>query len=48
MLHKMTQVAFMNLWKLYRLHGNICAGENDHVALAPFFHSKVAHQYERA
>lgn len=48
MLHKMTQVAFMNLRKLYRLHGDIGAGENAHVALAPFFHSKVAHQCERA
>lgn len=47
MLHKMAQVAFMNLRKLYRLHADTAAGENDHVALAPFFHSKVAHQCER-
>jgi len=48
MVHKMTQVAFMNLRKLYRLHSDTAAGENDHVALAPFFHAKVVHECQRA
>lgn len=47
MLHKMAQVAFMNLRKLYRMNGDNTSGENDHVPLAPFYHSKIAHQCER-
>jgi len=48
MVHKMAQVAFMNLRKLYRLHSDTAAGENDHVALAPFFNDKVAQECQRA
>jgi len=47
MYHRMVQVAFMNLRKLYRLHADNGVGENDHVPLAPFFHSKISHQCER-
>jgi len=47
MVHKMVQVAFMNLRKLYRLHDDNSSGENDHVSLAPFFHAKVSHQCSR-
>jgi len=45
MYHRIVQVAFMNLRKLYRLYNG--GGENDHVPLAPFFHSKISHQCER-
>jgi len=45
--HRMVQVAFMNLRKLYRLHAGNGVGENDHVPLAPFFHKKISHQCER-
>jgi len=48
MVHKMAQVAFMNLRKLYRLHSDTAAGENDHIALAPFFNGKVAQECQRA
>jgi len=48
MYHRMVQVAFVNLRKLYRLHAGNGVGENDHVPLAAFFHSKVLHQCERA
>jgi len=48
MVHKMAQVAFMNLRKLYRLHSDTAAGENDHIGLAPFFNQKVAQECQRA
>jgi len=47
MVHKIVQVAFMNLRKIYRLHADNSSGENDHVWLAPFLHAKVAHQCSR-
>jgi len=47
MSHRMVQVAFMNLRKIYRLHADNSAGENDHIPLSPFFHAKIAHQCER-
>jgi len=47
MYHRMVQVAFMNLRKLYRLHAGSGAGENDHLPLAPIFHAKIMHQCER-
>jgi len=47
MYHRMVQVAFMNLRKLYRLHVGSGVGENHHVPLAPFFHNKISHQCER-
>jgi len=45
--HRMVQVAFMNLRKIYRLHADNSAGENDHIPLAPFLHDKISHQCER-
>lgn len=36
MVHKMVQVAFMNIRKLHRLSLDNLASENDHVSLAPF------------
>jgi len=42
MLHKMLQVAMMNLRKLQRLASENTTGENDHVPLAPFFHSHIS------
>jgi len=47
MVHKMVQVAFANIRRLYRLNADNSPGENDHVWLAPFFHSKVSHQCAR-
>ena len=47
MVHKMVQVAFMNVRKQYRLSSDNSSGENDHVWLAPFFHTKVSHQCTR-
>ena len=48
MLHRMVQVAYMNLRKIYRLQADKSAGENDHIPLAPFFHARIAHQCERS
>ncbi|GAB0490182.1 hypothetical protein MMPV_001414 [Pyropia vietnamensis] len=42
MLHKMVQVAFMNVRKKFRLSCGNPPGESDHVWLAPFFHSNVS------
>jgi len=47
MAHRMVQVAFMNLRKLYLLHASNGSGENDHIPLAPFFNTKIVHQCER-
>jgi len=47
MTHRMIQVAFMILGKLYRLHEDNGVGENYHVPRAPFFHIKISHQCER-
>ena len=47
MYHRMVQVAFVNVRKLFRLQESNGSGENDHVPLAPFFHDKIAHQCER-
>jgi len=46
MVHRMVQVAFMNLRKIYRLYTGNWSGENDHIPLSPFFHSKIVHQCE--
>jgi len=47
MVHRMVQVAFMNLRKLYRLSSSNGWGENEHIPLGPFFKSKIVHQCER-
>lgn len=38
MVHKMVQVAFMNIRNLHRLSLENLTSENDHVPLAPFYH----------
>jgi len=47
MTHKMVQVAMMNIRKLQRLASANPKAENDHVPLAPFFHSQLARNCER-
>jgi len=47
MTHKMVQVAMMNVRKLQRLSSDNPKGENDHVPLAPFFHSQLARECHR-
>lgn len=42
--HRIVQVAFMNIRKLYRLHADNSSGENDHIPLAPFFHHHLSSQ----
>lgn len=42
--HRIVQVAFMNIRKLYRLHVDNSSGENDHIPLAPFFHQHLSSQ----
>jgi len=46
MTHKMVQVAMMNIRKLQRLSSANPKSENDHISLAPFFHSQLARQCE--
>ena len=47
MTHKVVQVAMMNIRKLQRLSSANTTAENDHVLLAPFFHSQLARQCQR-
>jgi len=47
MTHKVVQVAMMNIRKLQRLSSANTTAENDHVPLAPFFHSQLARQCQR-
>jgi len=47
MTHKMVQVAMMNIRKLERLASTNATGENDHIPLAPFFHSHLARGCQR-
>lgn len=42
MIHRMFQVAFMNTRKLYRLDTDNPRAENDHIALAGFFHDRLS------
>lgn len=42
MVHKMAQVAMMNVRKLHRLSQDSITAENDHVPLAPFYHSHLS------
>jgi len=46
MTHKMVQVAMMNIRKLQRLSSANPKSENDHIPLAPFFHSQLARRCE--
>jgi len=47
MTQKMVQVAMMNIRKLDRLSSANPKSENDHVPLAPFFHSLLARECQR-
>lgn len=47
MVHKMVQVAMMNLRKIHRMSQPNGAGENDHVPLSPFYHSRVSRVCQR-
>lgn len=47
MVHKIVQVAFMNIRKLHRLSLDNLTAENDHVPLTQFLHSSVAHTCQR-
>jgi len=47
MTHKMVQVAMMNIRKLQRLSSANPKAENDHIPLAPFFHSQLSRRCER-
>lgn len=47
MVHKMAQVALMNVRKLHRLSQDKSSSENDHVPLAPFYHRRLARVCER-
>ena len=47
MAHKMVQVAMMNIRKLQRMASANTKGENDHVALAPFYHSQLVRGCQR-
>jgi len=47
MAHKMVQMAMMNIRKLQRMASSNTKGENDHVALAPFYHSKLVRVCQR-
>ena len=47
MAHKMVQVAMMNIRKLQRMASSNTKSENDHVALAPFYHSQIVRGCQR-
>jgi len=47
MTHKMVQVAMMNIRKLQRLASANPKGKNDHLPLAPFFHSQLSRRCAR-
>ena len=42
MTHRIVQVAFQNIRKMYRLFSGNPKAENDHVPLSPFFHARIA------
>ena len=46
MIHRMVQVAFMNIRKLQRLLRDKLTTENDHIPLARFYHAKLVHECE--
>jgi len=46
--HRIVQLAFMKLRKLYRMHADNGNGENDHVPLSPFFQKHIQHQCQLA
>ena len=48
MTHRIVQVAFQNIRKMYRLFSGNPKAEKDHVPLSPFFHSRIAEACARA
>lgn len=46
-VHKMAQVAMMNVRKIHRLLQVNSGAENDHIPLAPFYHSRVSRACQR-
>lgn len=47
MVHKMTQVALMNVRKLHRLSQANANAENDHISLARFYHQRLSRVCQR-
>lgn len=47
MIHKMTQVALMNVRKLHRLSQASTKAENDHISLSPFYHLRLSRACQR-
>ena len=47
MVHRMLQVAHMNLRKLAKLFSGKPRAENDHIPLASFFHRRISHSCQR-
>ena len=47
MTHKMVQIAMMNIRKQQRLASANPKAENDHIPLAPFFHSQLSRHCQR-
>lgn len=47
MVHKMVQVAMMNVRKIHRMSQANDGGENDHVPLSPFYHSRLSRVCQR-
>lgn len=47
MVHKMTQVALMNVRKLHLLSQANTKAENDHISLAPFYHQRLSRVCQR-
>lgn len=47
MVLKMVQVAMMNVRKIYRMSQANGGGENDHIPLSPFYHSRVSRVCQR-
>jgi len=46
-IHRILQVAHMNLRKLAKLYAGKPRAENDHVPLAAFFHRRISHECQR-
>lgn len=42
MVHKMVQIAMMNVLKLQRLSQAKASAENGHISLSPFYHSRLS------
>lgn len=47
MVHKMAQVAMMNVRKIHRMSQANASSENDHVPLSPFYHRRMSRVRQR-